>query len=64
MALMSLCIPTAGQQWRTDLWGWGTGKGRMRWCMARAIWKLKNHMQTRQPVGICCMAQGTQAGPL
>ena len=61
MALMSLCISTAGQQWRTDLWVQGTGKGRMR-CMARATWKLKNHMQTGQPVGICCVAQGTQAG--
>ena len=36
-------------------------KGRLR-CMERVTWNIYYHMQNREPMGICCMKQGTETG--
>ena len=40
----------------------GRGEERVR-CMERVTWKL-TLPYVKQPMGICCMAQETQTGPL
>ena len=50
------------QTQRADLrlWRWGR-KERLRY-MERVTWNICYHMQNREPMGICCMTQGTETG--